>query len=225
MKKRRNHCDSHVNVQSLLISTITKQNQYAVSFFGVYKPETISNGDLIKMRGDKWSNLFSLPIFNPQKDVTFRLWHNSLLTFKVAVKMGLCSSEDCPFCPVSKPNSFHMVHCASTQQFWVFLFELIKSMGIADKGDKLKGFEKSKTGNFLISLAHTVIYNRVLYYINSSSIEFDLIKSFKQRLSEHLVLDFGRMNKSENGIELFNVRWNNGAGLFQIIDKQLVIIL
>jgi len=211
-------CDNPItNIEDI------NKNLYEASFFGVYQTDGISRGDLLKMGWGKWSNFAKLQIPNPEKDVTYRLWHNSLLTFSLASRMGLCVTTDCPFCAVPRPTSLHMVHCGSTLQLWEFLVELFKKMGITEKPDKLNGFKKSKLGNSIIFLSHSVLYNRILYTINSGNVDFHLTKAFKQRLSERLMLEFGSCNNKTYLTELFKHGWNNGLGLFEICDNQLVI--
>jgi len=207
------------------IDKINDNNRYAVSFFGVYNSEGISNNDLLKMKGAKWVNISLCQISNAEKDVTWRLWHNSLLSFSLATRMGLSTSPDCPFCAVSRPTSFHMVHCQSTQAYWNFLFDLLKNMGLTEKRDKLNGFEKNKLGNFIIFLAHNVLYNRILYCINSGRNDFKLIQSFKQRISERLLIEFGCTQNKIGKVEIFKYKWNNGIGLFEIRDSDIVIFV
>jgi len=195
------------------IGKITNRNLYPAAFFGIFQPDQISNGELNKMRGDKWSNIVKSQISNPEKDVTWRLRHNSLLTFSLASRMGLYTSDDCHYCNVRKPNSFHIIHCVSTKNFWEMIWKLITNMGIsASMGTKLNGFSKSGLGNIIVFLAHSVLYNRILYTINSGKADYDLISIFKQRLSERLLLEYNLSNSSKAELLLFKMRWNGGLG-------------
>jgi len=213
-------CDNPV----MQIDKITSRNLYPAAFLSIFKLNQISNGDLNKMRGDKWSNIAQSQISNPEKDVTWRLRHNSLLTFGLASRMGLCTQEKCQFCTVIKPNSFHMIHCASTKEFWEFIWKLITNMGISTAlGTKLNGFSKSPIGNIVVFLSHCVLYNRMLYTINSGRTDYDLINNFRQRLSERLYLEYSLSNISKVELTLFNMRWNGGLGLFEICNNDIVI--
>jgi len=198
---------------------------YTASFFGVYREDSISNVDLGKMRWRKWKRIGKSWMANYEKDVSWRLWHNSLLSFSTAMRMGLVRDSKCPFCEVNRPSSFHMVHCASTKEFWSFIFGIIGRIGIKDKCDKLNGLAENKIGDFMTYLAHNVLYNRTLYYVNSGKKEYDLISSFKQKLNERLVIEYNCSLHSNTSLDLFLDKWNNGLGLFEINDKQLVITI
>jgi hypothetical protein len=199
-----------------------KDRIYAASFFGVYRADGISNEDMGKMKWKKWDNIGNSWMANYEKDVSWRLWHNSLLSFSLAMRMGLVTDSNCPFCEVSRPSSFHMVHCVSTKDFWTFVFGLIRKTGIMDKCDKLNGFVKNKLGDFFIYLSHSVLYNRTLYYVNSGKKEYDLISVFKQKIIERLVIEYNCVFRNKNTLEIFLDKWNQGVGLFHIQDNQIL---
>ncbi len=140
--------------------------------------------------------------------------------------MGLCVQEDCQFCGVRKPNSFHMIHCISTKEFWEFIWKTVFNMGISvSSGTKLNGFSNNKLGNIIVFLGHSVLYNRNLYTINSGKTDYDLIAGFKQRLNEKLFLEYSLSSISKSEIEIFKIKWNGGLGLFEICNTTLIMTI
>jgi hypothetical protein len=200
------------------------ENIYAASFFAARSISTISRLDLGKMKGSKWEKLNLFLLSNSEKDVVWRLWHNSWLTFSLGTKMGIYSSADCPFCSVRKPDTMHSIFCVSTKPFWKAVWKLLAKMDIdIEDADKLNGVPDCPLGDLMVFVAHNTLYNRVLYTINSHKLDYDLVKKYKQKVYEKIYFDYISTGTSSKSYKKFLERWNDGVGVFEIFDNKIDI--
>jgi hypothetical protein len=72
------------NFVSDLKEPLSNVNDYIFGFSCIYNVESFRPPDLLKFRSKKWSRLKGTKMSNPELDVVWRLWHDALLTFKVA---------------------------------------------------------------------------------------------------------------------------------------------
>jgi hypothetical protein len=76
----------------------------------------------------------------------------------------------------------------------------------------------------VIFLALVVLYRRFLYNVNSGKIDYDLVSSYKQILSEKIYIEY-IIAKSNNMVPSFPASWGDGKGLFELNDDNLEIKL
>jgi hypothetical protein len=176
------------------------------------------------MKGNKWEKLNLFLLSNSEKDVVWRLWHNSWLTFSLGTRMGIYSSADCPFCGVRNPDTMHSIFCVSTKPFWKAVWKLLAKMDIeVEDANKLNGVPDCPLGDLMVFIAHNFIYIRILYTINSRKLDYDLVKKYKQKVYEKIYFDYISSGTSLKSYKKFLDRWNEGIGVFEILDNKIDI--
>jgi len=214
--------DSHDFVSNVR-SEYSRSNDYILLLFTTFKYNSISNKDLLALRSKKWERLKSVKMSLHEKSIIWRLWHNALINFHIANLMGLNSNSRCPYCLVLKPDCRHIIFCNSSYELWKAVWELIaKTHSDNNVRDKLYGVNNPSFINIIIYTAACILYRRFLYNINSGDIQYNLLGRFKSNLIETIVSGF-LTAKQKNSVEEYLVYWNNGAGLFEVANNEVII--
>jgi len=202
---------------------ISKENGYITSYFGIFTFDSLSSVDKLKLKSKKWERLKGTKLSTTEIDIVWRIWNNSIITFKIASLMKLLSNGSCPYCNLVNPNCTHLVFCSSTKLFWDFIWALFMNMKIQiTKKEALFGYDDEPLVNSILFLALVVIYRRFLFNVNSGKTDYDLIKVYKQVLYEKIYIEY-IVAKSNHALASFSESWGNGAGLFRINAESLDI--
>jgi hypothetical protein len=61
------------------------------------------------------------------------------------------------------------------------------------------------------------------YTINSRKLDYDLVKKYKQKVYEKIYFDYISSGTSLKSYKKFLDRWNEGIGVFEILDNKIDI--
>jgi hypothetical protein len=204
---------------------VKEENDYLVCFFGYFPFESFTGPDKQKLRSKKWERLKGTKLSTIEVDIVWRIWNSSVITFKIAQKMGLMSSGNCAFCSQQNLNCLHMVFCNSAEPLWTYVWDRSEKMGIhVRRKERIFGYDGSCLLNSVLFLVLVVIYRRFLYNVNSGKIIYDLVQSYKQLLFEKIYIEY-IIAKSNNLISSFSTSWGDGMGLFVLNGDNIEIIL
>jgi hypothetical protein len=215
------------NFVSDLKEPLSKVNDYIFGFSCIYNVECFGTPELLKFRSKKWSRLKATKMSNPELDVVWRLWHDALLTFKVAKIMGLFTDGACPYCHVLEPKCRHIVFCQSTNGFWEYFWRLCGEMGIVVlKQERMVGYDDSPLLNTLLFCAIYVLYKRFIYNVNSGKTDYDLVQNFRQLLHAKIFFEYSwTKSLGSPWFEKFQIFWNYGKSLFTVSQGNVQIFL
>jgi hypothetical protein len=209
------------------IVEVTEENDYLLSFFGLFAFESFSAQDKQKLKSKKWERLKGTKLSSLETDIVWRIWNSCVITYKIAQRMGLMSSGNCAFCPQENPNCLHIVYCSSAEPLWSYVWDRVGKMGIhVNRKERIFGYDGSSSSllNSVIFLALVVLYRRFLYNVNSGKIVYDLVQSYKELLREKIYIEY-IIAKSNNMTPSFPASWGEGMGLFELNGDKLEITL
>jgi len=205
---------------------VTRTTDYEISSFQNLKLTISLSKTTVKstLRAKKWEKLKALSISLNYKGIIWRVWHNCLITLKIANLMGLMSNSSCPYC-LALSQDCNILFFVTLQITCGHVWSLIESSGqnLVNR-DRNYGFPKPSYVNDLVYITICLLYMRFLYNINSGRQDYDLIDKYKFRINELLYSQF-YVAKYTNSLPSFVNYWNKGRGLFEIRDYQLVVRL
>lgn len=90
--------------------TVVKHNRYLLCSRIAQKIQW-SKVSIDTITDPSWIMLQKTEVSNPEKDIVYKLLHNTGLTPKIAESMGLHEGRDCPFCHFTNIESRHYFEC------------------------------------------------------------------------------------------------------------------
>jgi hypothetical protein len=92
-----------------------------------------------------------------------------------------------------------------------------------EDADQLNGVPDCPRGDLMVFIAHNILYNRILYTINSRKLDYDLVKKYKQKVYEKIYFDYISSGTCLKSYKKFLDRWNEGIGVSEILDNKIDI--
>ena len=164
---------------------------------------------------------------NKEKETTWRLWHEALLTPKIALNMKLYHSNKCPLCDLNDPTTKHYLNCEYFESVWLFIKKTVERSGQV-WSDKLKKLGIQGNGkqclNNLIFTAHSLIYETFIYEFNNYQYNCNPLIRYKQKIFEILYLEFHLAKlKGELSILKYSIYWQKCDFFFKIMNNSIDI--
>jgi hypothetical protein len=199
---------------------ITKATAY-LSCAAVAKNVDWQNVSSEFLKETRWARLKEAEISNPEKDIIFKLWHNTGLTPKMALSMGLFNSRDCPFCNFKNISTSHYPLCSSFLPLWTFVTNIITTN--TTSLSTLLFQLSDKTGNILIFYAMCSIYKAYIHILNGFSGIFNPLTHFKQTIFGRILSEYHAAQRSgQVQLHGFHRKWKKYK-LYRVENDKILI--
>lgn len=150
----------------------TKKENYEACLKPLISNPPITGKPFITDKKIDWTTIYSTPADKKDADITWRLFHNALVTPRRLHQWNILPSSNCPWCEEKEGHLMHMfLECTQTKTIWDFTANKIKALSSKEitYEEALFGLpsstQNSKICNYLLIMAKSTIYRTYMNII------------------------------------------------------------
>lgn len=184
-----------------------------------------SEVSLDTLNNSAWLTLQKSEVSNPEKDVIYKLLHNTGLTPKMAESMGIHEGRDCPFCPFKDIKSSHYFKCIHFQPLWLFISKILSRDLTNVSRSGINGSRNMKYDNIFIYYGLCTIYKSYVHFLNHFGDNFDYLSHFRHMVFGRILSEFHVcMRGGKVLMDNFHRKWKKYK-LYTMINNRININL